>query len=897
MLSVCVQAVRGMALAVVLSLLLAGAAPVLAADPAPSADLAAQPDPAPAPIPKPDSAPKPEPAPAPAPKPDPAPAPKPDPTPAPEPTPKPEPAPKPAPPKPDPASKPDSAKPDSTKQDAPAKEDSLAEIWNTRTGDLAVLAKEATTLRASAESMAAPLSGSLQETRAQATRLSSLFQALRGHPMEQLTLVRQMRGLQEKLRNDMKALEDIAAAISQRLEDIAGLQKDMDDLLKDNAGDGALTGTALTELKNYTRTMADAKNKLTNANARLEKILAPARAAGKRLGQTIENTEGSLVEIWKNYYLTPSGSDFSIFAAVPVLMADWAASINTRMRFAYPQNAADWQEASKNFAIAVVVMGLFGFLALRGAHILSKRWVQACTDIFKGAWIGVGGGFSVLAASTNPSGGFYILLVILGLMAVISGVAALSWRLRVTVKPALKDKPSPLNRLIPPAALGVCMLFSDLPPRVLSLAWGAVMLVFLGWVYYLHRKRGKSALPLLERLSYGCAFWLGLVSLLVAFGGYARLAILLFMAMFALVNTCILGNALMALFQHLGDKLFDKEKNPVRNAIAEALSIPAACLLSLLCTVPWLWAVPGARYLLRSALAANYTLGEASFDFSRLLLIVVLFFLVRSFVSLSTTSLNHLPDHMPHIERGVIPPLRTMVRYLSWTLFILIVLGSLGVNFTSLAVVAGGLSVGIGFGVQNLFNNLVSGLILIFGRTILVGDYVDVAGVSGTVKAINIRSTTIETPERALVYVPNSSIMSNQFSNWTRLSRMVRRSIQVGVAYGSDTELVTKLLLEAARKQDHVRKSPPPAVFFTNFGASSLDFTLNVFIDDIDNGVATLSAIRFEMERAFAEHGIDIPFPQLSLHIPETASIQTAPIQREAAAVPRPATPDQPSPT
>ena len=824
---------RGMLFVLLASILIAGTA--FAADPTPDADTAPKAE-SPA---KQDSAPKQDP-PA---KPDPA-------------------------PKQDPPAKSDKQ----DKPDTPTKDDSLAEIWSSRAGDLTVLSKEAATLRGNAESLAAPLSASLQAARSQASRLSSLFQASRGHPMEQLTLARQMRGLQERLRNEMKPLEDIAATINQRLEDIAGLQKDMEEFSKENLGEGSATGTELTELKNFTKTMADAKSKLTSAATRLEKLLAPARSTSKRLGQAIENAEGSLIEIWKSYYLTPSDYDLDDYTSAPALLAEWKASFGTRVRFAYPQSAAEWQQAGKSFVIAIVIMTLLGFLASRSTHILSLRWHQACMDIFKGAWIGVGGGFSILAASANPSGGNYLAFVFLGVQAIIAGVAALSWRLRTTVNPLLKDRPSPLNRLMPAASFGVLMLFSDLPPRILSLMWGAAMLVFLGWIYYLNRKRAGIPLPLLERLSYGCAFWVGLASLLTAFAGYARLGILLFMVLFALVNTATLGNALTALFQNLGDRLFTKDKHPVRNAIAEALSIPVAWLLSLLCTVPWLWAVPGARYLLRSAMAANYTLGEASFDFSRLLLILILFFLVRSFISLSTTSLNHLPDHMPHIERGVIPPLRTMVRYLSWTLFALIVLGSLGVNFTSLAVVAGGLSVGIGFGIQNLFNNLISGLILIFGRTILVGDVVDVAGVSGTVKAINIRSTTIETGERALVYVPNSSIMSSHFSNWTRLSRMVRRSIKIGVAYGSDTKVVTRLLLEAASKQEHVRETPPPVVLFTEFGAHSLDFTLNVFIDDIDNGSDTLSAIRFDVEKAFAEHGIEIPFPQLALHMQESAS-------------------------
>ncbi|MDR2488293.1 MAG: mechanosensitive ion channel [Desulfovibrio sp.] len=763
-----------------------------------------------------------------------------------------------------------------------AENDPLMHIWRSRTGELAVMAKEVSSLRGNAESMAAPLSESIQAAGAQASRLSNLFQALRGHPMEQLTLLRQMLHLQEKLRNNLRPLEDIAAAVKRRLEDLASLQKDMDDLSRDSLRDGETAGAAPAEIKDFTRTALEARAKLGGASARLEKILAPAKAAETRLGRTVENTESSLMEIWRSYYLTPSNADAGVLAAIPGMLSDWVGHIPLRVRFAYPQNGEDWKEAGKSFTSASALIALFGFLLLRSTHILSTSRYHACADVFKGAWIGVGGGFAVLAASSNPAGGSFLAFTFLGVLAVIAGAAALSRRLRAAVMPALQDAPSPLNRLLPPAFLGVFMLFSDLPPPVLSLMWTAIMLVFLARTLILNRQRA-AALPLLESLAFSCAFWAGSLSLAAALFGYARLAVLLFMALFALVNICTLGNALTALLQNLGDSLFDKENRPIRHAIAEALSTPAAWILSLVCALPWLWAVPGARYLLRSAMAANYTWGEASFNFSRLLFIAVLFFLTRSFIGLLTTSLSHLPDHIPHIERGVIPPLRTMVRYLSWALFAIIVLGSLGVDFTSLAVIAGGLSVGIGFGVQNLFNNLISGLILIFGRTILVGDIVDVAGVSGTVKSINIRSTAIETPEHALVYVPNSSIMSGHFSNWTRLNRVVRRSMRIGVAYGSDTALVTRLLLEAADTQEHVRKTPPPTVLFSEFGPHSLEFTLHVFMN-IDDSPAALSAIRFSINRSFAERGIEIPFPQLALHMTPPAANAVRPAEHSAPA-------------
>lgn len=762
---------------------------------------------------------------------------------------------------------------DNAPEPAPAStDDSFIRIWGARAGDLAALAKEAETLRNNAELMADPQA--LQEARARISRLSGLFQASRGHPTEQISLVRQMRGLQEKLKNTLKPLEDIAATINIRLDEIAALQKDMDDLARERAADGAdaQSGNAAetAEWKKYTRTLADAKAKLTNASARLEKIMAPAKAANTRVNQTLTAIESSLVETWRAYYLTPSSNDLDALTSLPSLLADWLSSLNSRMRFAYPQSLDEWFQAARNFVVAAVIMALLGFLGMRGTRVLSKRWHEACMDVFKGAWVWIGVGASILATAANQYGGIYFAFVLLGALPLIAGIAALSWRLRMAVKPVLQNKPSPLNRLFPAAAIGVLMLFSDLPSRILGIMWGLVICVFLVRIYYINRNNvADRSLPFLERFSYGCAFWFGLASLLVALSGHARLAILLFMLLFALVNTLTLSSALMALFENLANRQFSKEAYPVRNAIAEAAAIPAAWALSLLCTLPWLWAVPGADYLIRYAMAANYTLGAARFDFSKMLVIILLFFLFRSFISLSSTSLAQLPKHMPHIERGVIPPLRTMIRYGLWSVFGLVSLGILGVDFTSLAVVAGGLSVGIGFGMQNLFNNLISGLILIFGRTILVGDYVDVAGASGTVRAINIRSTTIETPDRALVYVPNSAIMAGQFSNWTRSSRMVRRNITVGVAYGSDTALVTKLLLEIAQRQEHVLKKPEPGVLFSNFGAHSLDFTLNVFLDDVNNGGDTLSAIRFDIEKSFKDNGIDIPFPQLTLHMPE----------------------------
>ena len=763
---------------------------------------------------------------------------------------------------------------------ASAQADPLAQIWATRSGDVASLVDEVTALNKRAEEMAEPLADKLQNARTRFGRLSSLYEASKGHPTEQMTLIQQMHTLVQELRTMIVPLQTIAATLDARLGEIDAMRKSLQSMSGDMKSAG--TDSADTQaLARYSSSLDEARRTLAPASQRIAAMLTPARATLDHIDSSVTAVETSLISVWEKYYLTPSDNSLDALASTLSLLTEWVTSLYSRMGFAYPQTLGAWGYALKLFCIAAAFTALAGYIGLRGAGTLPERWRTAFERVIKGSWVWVGFGFSILAASTNQNGGVYFALVLVGSLFVIGGVAALSWRLRIALHPDLESQPSPLTRLYIPAAIGVLMLFSDLPTRILGIVWGVVMVAFVLKVFSVNRQHKiESALPLLERLAYGCAFWFGIASLLVTMAGYARMAILVFMALFAVVNTVILGSALIALFDLLADRIFSKTTKPVRNAVAQAVAIPVALVLSLVCTVPWIWAVPGARYLIGHFMSTDVTVGEATFDFSKLLIIVLLFFLFRSFISLARAFMEHLPDRVPALERGVVPPLRTLATYGLWAVFCMIALAMLGVNLTSLAVVAGGLSVGIGFGMQTIFNNLVSGLMLIFGRTILVGDYVDVAGASGTVRAINIRSTAIETPERALVYVPNSSIMAGQVTNWTRNSRMVRRSLNIGVAYGSDTALVTELLLEAAKKQEHVLQFPKAMVLFNDFGASSLDFTLNVFIDDFDNSTSAMSELRYAVEKKFNERGIDIPFPQLTLHMPSKAEEEEAPEEK-----------------
>lgn len=214
--------------------------------------------------------------------------------------------------------------------------------------------------------------------------------------------------------------------------------------------------------------------------------------------------------------------------------------------------------------------------------------------------------------------------------------------------------------------------------------------------------------------------------------------------------------------------------------------------------------------------------------------------------------------------------LLTVTGYVCYVMAALVGLSVAGVSFSGLTVVAGALSVGIGFGMQNIVNNFVSGLILLFERPIKRGDWIVVGSTEGHVKKISVRSTIIQTFDRADVIVPNSELIASPVTNMMFNDARGRLRVSIGVAYGSDTELVRRLLLEIANGHAEVivdGSSPKPEVFFQAFGDSSLNFDLLCHLKNVDNKYRVLSEINFRIDAAFRLHGIEIPFPQRDIHI------------------------------
>jgi len=223
------------------------------------------------------------------------------------------------------------------------------------------------------------------------------------------------------------------------------------------------------------------------------------------------------------------------------------------------------------------------------------------------------------------------------------------------------------------------------------------------------------------------------------------------------------------------------------------------------------------------------------------------------------------------IDIGVRLAVGTIVRYAFLILGLIIAMQTVGINLSTLAILAGALGVGIGFGLQNITNNFVSGIIILFERPIKVGDRIQVGDVNGDVINISMRSTTVVTNDNISVIVPNSEFISSTVVNWSHTDRNVRFNIPVGVSYKEDPEIVKKILLEVAEAEEGVLKKPIPDVLFDEYGNSSLNFKLRVWTSSYITTPGVLkSRLYFEIFKNFRVHNIEIPFPQRDIHIKNT---------------------------
>ncbi len=400
-----------------------------------------------------------------------------------------------------------------------------------------------------------------------------------------------------------------------------------------------------------------------------------------------------------------------------------------------------------------------------------------------------------------------------------------------------------------------------------------ILLILMGMVKPFRTKEGEwRRWPVWLRTS---AYGLGVFIIGAALLGYIRLAT--FMSLQVVVTGTILVTAYIGLLSAraigaeggFGSSSVGRwlaENSSLEDTTLDQLGLVASIALNVLIVLIFLplillmWGFqPGDIQAWSYKLATGLSIGSVTISFTGILTGIVVFiigyFLTRWFQGWLDGSVMARGK----VDAGVRNSIRLAVGYAGVAIAALVGVSAAGIDLSNLALVAGALSLGIGFGLQNVVSNFVSGLILLAERPFKVGDWIVAGDVTGTVKKISVRATEIETFQRQSVILPNSNLINGAVGNWTHRNKLGRVEIRVGVAYGSDVKRVHEVLLDIARGHPLVLKNPEPFVQFANFGPAALEFEIRVFLADILNGGTVQNDIRFAVVEAFDREGIEIP--------------------------------------
>lgn len=423
-------------------------------------------------------------------------------------------------------------------------------------------------------------------------------------------------------------------------------------------------------------------------------------------------------------------------------------------------------------------------------------------------------------------------------------------------------------------ALSVLFNVLGMPQPILYLFVFYVSVI--GFVYHLHIIVRKLRNPRSMKLSW--ATWFGLILtltvIIVGTAGYDQLAVGIFGKVLSMIVFTQVILLMFFVITGLLEVLLLHVPAAIIRTNAGIIVKDFIPVLILLLGIIWfasilkiLWIYPSLDASFKAISSTALTIGTISITPGLIIGVVVAGYVtllcshgIRSILLQET-----LPRH--DVDPGVQVSITRLVHYAVMTIGFLIILRILGFRLGQVAIIGGALGVGIGFGLQAIVNNFVSGLILLFERPVKVGDVVVVGQETGEVKELGLRATTVQTFDNAEIVIPNSELITKNVTNWTLAEKRVRVRVPIGVAYGSDVENVLRVLLACAHANPTVLTTPASRALFLAFGESSLNFELRVWISDFNDKLRVLSELNQDIESEFNLAGVVVPFPQRDLHI------------------------------
>ena len=703
---------------------------------------------------------------------------------------------------------------------------------------------------------------------ARAHQLRFLVSMSESNPFEVRMYFKQAAELQNDFGRETRAIRGIAREIQINLSIVETAREDLRFIVQ----------TAVsTKQKQNAQSLLSELDRFEASQLKIEKPLQAVLAQSDKTEKVLTEWDKALKEemasVWSIYFTKPLFVlfDKGVLEELPLSWAIWAGSILPTLDSKSPDTPIEWAQS----AFAFLTFGLLFLLIFRwvlrwiGTRSDGNRdqWAEICRASSPAVFLYAGFGSAAMIGIFPENIIFSGLAVLFGSLAAIF----LAWGLRnIKLRSGLS---SPLYPLFYLFTAGIISQIANMPLRLLGVLWPlgtGIMMLFM-W-----RTAGKHKDPTPRRLARFC-FWSGFPIIGLSLAGFTFPAVEVFLTLFLCAILYQFASAVSDLIKRRLTRLQEKGDS-LLHSVSVSLAIPIIWFLCVTVVLLWLADQFGNSGILELTNKIRFTWQDLEFGFVQLVVATVLFFTIKPVVAVLKNAVQRL-GRKSDVDKTVMMPIETMVGYGVWTVYGLLLLHIIGVRLSSIVVLAGGMSVGIGFGLQHIINNFVSGLILLFGRSVRPGDVIEHELVLGEVEKVTVRSTLVRTRDDTTMLIPNSSLVSMPFVNMSRGNRAVRLVVAVGADYNSDTDLVERLLLETAREHPEVLKHPAPRVRFENFQDSCLDFRLKFWVN-FDGSKRIASDLRYAILKKFREHGVEIAFPQMDLHmkdIPQNPGVPTTP--------------------
>ncbi|MBS3779107.1 MAG: mechanosensitive ion channel, partial [Desulfovermiculus sp.] len=525
----------------------------------------------------------------------------------------------------------------------------------------------------------------------------------------------------------------------------------------------------------------------------LDRGRQPTQELEKQIQEFEKMVSQDLQMSWREYFLQPSFSLFKLSTgAIKDQFSEWQQSLPVYTHLFVLGNF-NWPLF---FLQILTLFSLFCVLSLLIVALAKRRGGDLPLKRMLPAPLFISLALALLIANTFFQSSFQSLIfqtlaqIILGW-----GFILLLWLIRFSMVDESEFYSNPLRLMWFPFASSLALQNVILPPILTAAIW-----IFLLAVFIIFFKRHKSRLNVkLERALYRITIFLFTVFILVTLAGWVHMSLLLTSLWFVFCVCLQVGNCTTGLLSNKIGQFPENTLGFLGRGLVQGAGVPILWLFSFSFIILWLGMTLGDFQFLKELSKLKLGWGFLSINLFRLIMVLIGFYLARSGLVVLRSLLQSAAELHESLDSGTVGSLNILITYGVWAIYILLALAFLGLNLTSLTVVAGGLSVGIGFGLQSIFNNFISGIILLFGRSIQPGDVVQIRDLWAEVKQINIRTTEVQTFDRATILLPNSKLISEEITNWThRQDKTLRRKVRVRVAYGTDIELVRRLLIYIA---------------------------------------------------------------------------------------------------